>query len=76
VDKIEGDSNDSENGHMIGNGSYSVKIKLDTDLQQFFPIFGKSIAFITIKLSRNAQTALVPMQENVAIKNKSLESNM
>jgi hypothetical protein len=42
-DKIEEDSEDSEGGHAIGNGTYSVKMKLDSDLPQFLPMFGKRI---------------------------------
>ena len=44
-DKIKYDSDDSEdsNGHTIGNGIYSVKMKLTTDLPQFVPMYGKRI---------------------------------
>jgi hypothetical protein len=42
-DKVEDDSDDSESRHAIGNGTYSVKMKLSTDLPQFLPIFGKCI---------------------------------
>ena len=42
-DKIADDSDDSESGHMIGNGTYSVKMKLRSDLPQFLPMFGKRI---------------------------------
>jgi hypothetical protein len=42
-DKIEEDSEDSKGGHAIGNGTYSVKMKLDSDIPQFLPMFGKHI---------------------------------
>jgi hypothetical protein len=42
-DKLEFDSDDSEGNHEIGNGTYSVKMKLRSDLPQFLPMFGKRI---------------------------------
>jgi hypothetical protein len=33
----------SESGQEVGNGSYSVKMRLRLDISQFLPMFGKHI---------------------------------
>jgi hypothetical protein len=38
-DKFEDDSDDSKRNHAICNGTYSVKMKLDSTLPQFLPVF-------------------------------------
>ncbi len=42
-DKIEFDKEDSEGGYEIGNGSYSVKMKLRANIPQFLSMNGKKI---------------------------------
>jgi hypothetical protein len=39
-EKIEDERDDSESGHEIGNGAYSVKMKLDANLPQCFSMLG------------------------------------
>jgi hypothetical protein len=42
-DKIEYDSHDSDKCQAIGKGTYSVKMRLISDLPKFLPMFGKHI---------------------------------
>jgi hypothetical protein len=67
--KIEGDRDDSESGHSIGNGTYSVKI---------FPSSSRCKAreseSTVGKLPKNARTASAPMLGGLATKNVSTGS--
>ncbi len=42
-DRVEDENEDSEGGFDIGNGTYSVKMRLGSDLPQFLPMYGKRI---------------------------------
>ncbi len=69
-DKVEDESDDSESAQTIGNGTYSVKMRLVRDLPQFLPMFGKRIRLYYRGIEKKCSNCFGPHARRVCNREK------
>jgi hypothetical protein len=71
-DKHEVSDDSSDDLQPVGNGIYSLLMKLTWAMPQLVPMHGKRIWLYLVESSKDAQTVLEPTRERIAKKKRSL----